>query len=141
MARLYVDGIDEIERALRDMAGGVDDFVDEVLEAGGEIAKKNVKQNIIRYGYYRTDTTGQLYRSIKTIKSTDKDDRKYVDVTAAGKRENGTRNGEVAFVLNYGRSNLYGTRYWQAAEEKTKREYDKVLQEKTEAFLKDKGLD
>lgn len=26
MARLYVDGIDEIERALRDMAGGVDDF-------------------------------------------------------------------------------------------------------------------
>lgn len=141
MARLYVDGIDEIERALRDMAGGVDDFVDEVLEAGGEIAKKNVKQNIIRYGYYRTDTTGQLYRSIKTIKSTDKDGRKYVDITAAGKRENGTRNGEVAFVLNYGRSNLDGTRYWQAAEEKTKKEYDKVLQEKTEAFLKEKGLE
>ena len=103
------------------------------MEAGGEIAKKNVKQNIIRYGYYRTDTTGQLYRSIKTIKSTDKDGRKYVDVTAAGKREDGTRNGEVAFVLNYGRSNLDGTRYWQEAEERTKKEYDKVLQEKTEA--------
>lgn len=120
---------------------GVDDFVDEVLEAGGEIAKKNVKQNIIRYGYYRTDTTGQLYRSIKTIKSTDKDGRKYVDVTAAGKREDGTRNGEVAFVLNYGRSNLDGTRYWQEAEERTKKEYDKVLQEKTEAFLKENGLE
>ena len=77
--------------------------MDEVLEAGGEIAKRNVEQSIMQHGHYRT---GTLLRSIKTIKSTDKDDRKYVDVTAAGKRENGTRNGEVAFVLNYGRSNL-----------------------------------
>lgn len=138
MARLYVEGIDEIERELRDMAGGLDGFIDDVLDAGGEIAKKNVKQNIIRYGYYRT---GQFYRSIKTIKSTDKEGRKYVDVTAAGKRENGTRNGEVAFVLNYGRSNLYGTRYWQEAEERTKKEFDKVLKEKTEAFLRENGLE
>lgn len=138
MARLYVDGIDEIERALRDMAGGVDGFVDEVLEAGGEIAKRNVEQSIMQHGHYRT---GTLLRSIRIIKDKDKEGRKYVDVTAAGKRENGTRNGEVAFVLNYGRSNLYGTRYWQAAEEKTKKEYDKVLQEKTEAFLKEKGLE
>lgn len=115
--------------------------MDEVLEAGGEIAKRNVEQSIIQHGYYRTDTTGTLLRSIRIIKDKDKEGRKYVDVTAAGKRENGTRNGEVAFVLNYGRSNLYGTRYWQAAEEKTKREYDKVLQEKTEAFLKEKGLE
>jgi hypothetical protein len=112
--------------------------VDEVLEAGGEIAKRNVEQSIMQHGHYRT---GTLLRSIKTIKSTDKDGRKYVDVTAAGKRENGTRNGEVAFVLNYGRSNLYGTRYWQAAEEKTKKEFDKVLQEKTEVFLKENGLE
>lgn len=112
--------------------------MDEVLEAGGEIAKRNVKQSIMQHGHHRT---GQLYRSIKTIKSTDKEGRKYVDVTAAGKRENGTRNGEVAFVLNYGRSNLYGTRYWQAAEEKTKKEFDKVLQEKTEAFLKENGFE
>lgn len=95
--------------------GGVDDFVDEVLEAGGEIAKRNVEQSIMQHGHYRT---GTLLRSIRIIKDKDREGRKYVDVTAAGKRENGTRNGEVAFVLNYGRSNLYGTRYWQAAEEK-----------------------
>lgn len=56
MARLYVDGIDEIERALRDMAGGIDGFVDEVLEAGGEIAKRNVEQSIMQHGHFRTGT-------------------------------------------------------------------------------------
>lgn len=138
MARLYVEGIDEIERALRDMAGGVDGFVDEILDAGGEIAKKNVKQNIMRYGYYRT---GQLYRSIKAVKRLDRHGRRYAEVTPEGTRKEGNRNGEVAFVLNYGRSNLLGTRYWQEAEERTKAEFDKVLKEKTEAFIRQNGLE
>ena len=137
MAKMYVDGIDDIQNALHATEDGIADFVDDLLAAGGEIAKKNVKQNIMRYGHYRT---GQLYRSIKTIKSTDKDGRKYVDVTAADKRENGTRNGEVAFVLNYGRSNLLGTRYWTEAEEQARKEYEKLVNQKTDLFLKEKGL-
>lgn len=64
--------------------GGVDDFVDEVLEAGGEIAKRNVKQSIMQHGHYRT---GTLLRSIRIIKDKDREGRKYVDVTAAGKRD------------------------------------------------------
>lgn len=137
MAKMYVDGIDNIQKALHATEDGIADFVDDLLAAGGEIAKAKVEQSIMQHGHYRT---GTLLRSIRIIKDKDKEGRKYVDVTAAGKRENGTRNGEVAFVLNYGRSNLYGTRYWQAAEEKTKKEYEELVNQKTDLFLKEKGL-
>lgn len=137
MAKMYVDGIDNIQKALHATEDGIADFVDDLLAAGGEIAKAKVEQSIMQHGHFRT---GTLLRSIRIIKDKDREGRKYVDVTAAGKRENGTRNGEVAFVLNYGRSNLYGTRYWQAAEEKTKKEFEELVNQKTDLFLKEKGL-
>lgn len=137
MAKIELSGLDEVQKALQETDAGLEDFIDAVLADGGQIAKAKVEQSIMQHGHFRT---GTLLRSIRIIKDKDREGRKYVDVTAAGKRENGTRNGEVAFVLNYGRSNLYGTRYWQAAEEKTKKEYEELVNQKTDLFLKEKGL-
>lgn len=137
MAKMYVDGIDDIQNALHATEDSIADFVDDLLAAGGEIAKAKVEQSITRYRHFRA---GELLRSIKITKSKDKDGQKYVEVKAAGKRENGTRNGEVAFVLNYGRSNYTGTHFWTEAEEQARKEYEELVNQKTDLFLKEKGL-
>lgn len=139
MAKMYVDGIDDIQNALHATEDGVADFVDDLLAAGGEIAKEKVEQSILRHGHIRPGS-GILLRSISIIRKTDKEGRKYVDVTAVGKRENGERNGEVAFVLNYGRSNYTGTHFWTEAEEQARKEYEELVNQKTNLFLKEKGL-
>ncbi len=139
MAKMYVDGIDDIQNALHATEDGIADFVDDLLAAGGEIAKEKVEQSILRHGHIRPGS-GILLRSISIIRKTDKEGRKYVDVTAVGKRENGERNGEVAFVLNYGRSNYTGTHFWTEAEEQARKEYEELVNQKTDLFLKEKGL-
>lgn len=139
MAKMYVDGIDDIQNALHATEDGIADFVDDLLAAGGEIAKEKVEQSILRHGHIRPGS-GILLRSISIIRKTDKECRKYVDVTAVGKRENGERNGEVAFVLNYGRSNYTGTHFWTEAEEQARKEYEELVNQKTDLFLKEKGL-
>lgn len=139
MAKMYVDGIDDIQNALHATEDGIADFVDDLLAAGGEIAKEKVEQSILRHGHIRPGS-GILLRSISIIRKTDKEGRKYVDVTAVGKRENGERNGEVAFVLNYGRSNYTGTHFWTEAEEQARKEYEELVNQKTNLFLKEKGL-
>lgn len=139
MAKMYVDGIDDIQNALHATEDGIADFVDDLLAAGGEIAKEKVEQSILRHGHIRPGS-GILLRSIRIIKDKDREGRKYVDVTAAGKRENGTRNGEVAFVLNYGRSDYTGTHFWTEAEEQARKEYEELVNQKTDLFLKEKGL-
>ena len=137
MPKIELSGFDEMQKALQETDAGLEDFIDAVLADGGQIAKAKVEQSITRYRHFRA---GELLRSIKITKSKDKDGQKYVEVKAAGKRENGTRNGEVAFVLNYGRSNYTGTHFWTEAEEQARKEYEELMEKKTEQYLKEKGL-
>lgn len=139
MAKMYVDGIDAIQNALHTTEDGIADFVDDLLAAGGEIAKEKVEQSILRHGHIRPGA-GILLRSIKIQKAKDKEGRKYVDVVAAGKRETGTTNAQIAFVLNYGRSHYTGTHFWTEAEEQARKEYEELVNQKTNLFLKEKGL-
>ena len=108
-----------------------------MLADGGQIAKAKVEQSITRHHHFRT---GELLRSIKITKSKDKDGRKYVEVKAAGKRSTGAANDYVAYVLNYGRSNFRGSRFWTEAEEQARKEYEELMEKKTEQYLKEKGL-
>ena len=139
MAKMYVDGIDAIQNALHATEDGIADFVDDLLAVGGEIAKEKVEQSILRHGHIRPGS-GILLRSIKIQKAKDKEGRKYVDVVAAGKRETGTTNAQIAFVLNYGRSHYTGTHFWTEAEEQARKEYEELVNQKTNLFLKEKGL-
>ena len=130
MAKMYVDGIDNIQNALHTTEDGKADFVDDLLAAGGEIAKKKIEESITRHHHVRT---GELLRSIKITKGKDKDGQKYSEVKATGKRERnskGTANSYIAYVLNYGRSNYRGTHFWT----------EELMEKKTEQYLKEKGL-
>lgn len=140
MAKMYVDGIDNIQNALHTTEDGIADFVDDLLAAGGEIAKKKIEGSITRHHHVRT---GELLRSIKITKGKDKDGQKYSEVKATGKRERnskGTANSYIAYVLNYGRSNYRGTHFWTEAEEQARKEYEELMEKKTEQYLKEKGL-
>lgn len=140
MAKMYVDGIDAIQNALHTTEDGIADFVDDLLAAGGEIAKKKIEESITRHHH---DRPGELLRSIKITKGKDKDGQKYSEVKATGKRERnskGTANSYIAYVLNYGRSNYRGTHFWTEAEEQARKEYEELMEKKTEQYLKEKGL-
>ena len=140
MAKMYVDGIDAIQNALHATEDGIADFVDDLLVDGGEIAKKKIEESITRHHHVRT---GELLRSIKITKGKDKDGQKYSEVKATGKRvrnSKGTANSYIAYVLNYGRSNYRGTHFWTEAEEQARKEYEELVNQKTNLFLKEKGL-
>ena len=142
MAKMYVDGIDTIQNALHATEDGIADFVDELLVDGGKIAKKKIEESITRHHHVRTGEF-ELLRSIKIIKGKDKDGQKYSEVKATGIRERnskGTANSYIAYVLNYGRSNYRGTHYWTEAEEQARKEYEELMEKKTEQYLKEKGL-
>ena len=140
MAKMYVDGIDAIQNALHATEDGIADFVDDLLVDGGEIAKKKIEESITRHHHIRT---GELLRSIKITKGKDKDGQKYSEVKATGKRQRnskGTANSYIAYVLNYGRSNYRGTHFWTEAEEQARKEYEELVNQKTNLYLKEKGL-
>lgn len=140
MAKMYVDGINDIQNALHATEDGIADFVDDLLVDGGKIAKKKIEESITRHHHVRT---GELLRSIKITKGKDKDGQKYSEVKATGKRERnskGTANSYIAYVLNYGRSNYRGTHFWTEAEEQARKEYEELVNQKTNLFMKEKGL-
>ena len=137
MPKIELSGFDEMQKALQETDAGLEDFIDAVLADGGQIAKAKVEQSITRHRHFRA---GELLRSIKITKSKDKDGRKYVEVKAAGKRSTGAANDYVAYVLNYGRSNFRGSRFWTEAEEQARKEYEELMEKKTEQYLKEKGL-
>lgn len=136
MAEFSIDGLAELQTAINSADKGFEKFVEGCLQDGADICKKKVKQGITRHGLL---DSGQLLLSIGIKKKTEKEN-KCVYVTPKGKRENGERNGTVAFVQNYGRSNMSGTRFWTEAEEQTKKEYEEILQQKTSLYLREKGL-
>ena len=140
MAKMYVDGIDDIQNALHATEDGIADFVDDLLVDGSKIAKKKIEESITRHHHGRP---GELLRSIKITKGKDKDGQKYSEVKATGKRvrnSKGTANSYIAYVLNYGRSNYLGTHFWTEAEEQARKEYEELMEKKTEQYLKEKGL-
>ena len=140
MAKMYVDGIDDIQNALHATEDGIADFVDDLLVDGSKIAKKKIEESITRHHHGRP---GVLLRSIKITKGKDKDGQKYSEVKATGKRvrnSKGTANSYIAYVLNYGRSNYRGTHFWTEAEEQARKEYEELMEKKTEQYLKEKGL-
>lgn len=77
--------------------------MDEVLEAGGEIAKRNVEQSIMQHGHYRT---GTLLRSIRAIRSL-KNVQQYnvCDLTNSKVSSNGVRNMQTMNII--GEKDIY----------------------------------
>lgn len=145
MAKFEIEGLDEVSLALRSVIDGVEDFNIELAQEAADITKEEIEKNIERHNHIRT---GTLRRSIKTFKKKKCDGSPYIEVTATGsnpgppgsKRKKYAGNAYIAFVLNYGRSNLAGSRFWTEAEQKAIEIFQPRLELKILNFLKEKGL-
>ena len=145
MAKFEIEGLDEVSLALRSVIDGVEDFNIELAQEAADITKEEIEKNIERHNHIRT---GTLRRSIKTFKKKKRDGSPYIEVTASGcnpgppgsNRKNYAGCAYIAFVLNYGRSNLVGSRFWTEAEQKAIEIFQPRLELKILNFLKEKGL-
>lgn len=137
MAKIEFSGIDAMQMALNNAADGLNDLTDTILEQGGSMIKTEVEQSIYRYGHIRT---GELLRSIKIKKKKTKGGANYIYVTPTGTDTGGVRNATKGFVLNYGRSNMPGTRYWDAANAKAEERITPMAENELTNYLREKGL-
>lgn len=145
MAKFEIAGLDELELAAKGILDGIDEFNMELAQEGANITKDQIEKSIVRHGHVRT---GTLLRSIKISKKKSRDGTPYVEVTATGsnpgppgsKRKKYAGNAYIAFVLNYGRSNLVGSRFWTEAEQKAVEIFEPQYKLKMLNFYKEKGL-
>ena len=135
MAKFEIEGLDEVGLALRSVIDGVEDFNIELAQEAADITKEEIEKNIERHNHIRT---GTLRRSIKTFKKKKRDGSN--SGPPGSKRKKYAGNAYIAFVLNYGRSNLVGSRFWTEAEQKAIEIFQPRLELKILNFLKEKGL-
>ncbi len=137
MARFQTTGIDELIQKFE--TGGIDEeTTDAMLQAGAEITKGHWKRSAEAAGHRRTgdmiDSIGYKPKPKRT------EDTKKIDVYPLGTDRKGTRNGQKAFTLNYGSSEITGSRFVDAAEKSADPEASKAMEEILTKKLKEKGL-
>lgn len=146
MADIVLEGMDDLIRAL-DAAGKMDeDTIQEILEAGADVAVEEIRREIRRSRYRIADYAGHVQRGKVKRKKGSGDP--YISVTLSGNTKNGTPRSTVAFVLNYGReertrsrggaiaADYFWTRGTQNAQKKAAEAMEAVLRDK----LKQEGL-
>ena len=114
MARLKFEGLDEAIRQMDRMGATTGPLADKMLQAGAEPMKKAWQDTIGRYGHV---DTGAMKRAVGYAKkSKSNHTRKSLEVYPRGKDKKDVRNAEKAFVLHYGRKNMTGSHFVDAAE-------------------------
>ena len=136
MARLDVEGLDEITEQLKNMGMLHGKVVDDMLTAGSGEMVPAWQNAIIRYGHVRM---GNMRKSVKPTKIKDRPTGKELHVYPQGydrdNRKKPTRNAEKAFVLHYGRRNMNGTHFVDAAEtEGAPKAYD-AMEKRFDQFI------
>lgn len=105
MARLELDGYDDLIKAFGKLSDVPEDVQMKTLRAMEEVAADKIKAS---GEAYRVRDTGTVLDSIKMNKPKKTDSGGYADVTFSGSRTrngNQTRNAEIAFINEYGKKN------------------------------------
>ena len=100
MARLEMDGFDELLAEMKRMGELSGEVADKMLMAGAEEVKKAWRQSAKRVPHR---VSGDLIESIDYArKPKTAGDIRTIDIYPQGKDRKGVRNAEKAFILNYG---------------------------------------
>lgn len=142
MANLSFDGIDGVINALQDADLFTEDIQQELLTAAERHLSEVIRQEIGRAPYDLSFVNKKLTKNRKIKK--DKNGDYYLTVSVTGKNSRGERNATVAFVLNYGRREVFGkiegSYFWTRAVQRSSNSllpvYEKVITEK----YREKGL-
>jgi hypothetical protein len=99
MASINFEGLDDLIADLEKVRDLPDDVMEEMLDAEAEIVIKAHKSELESRGMRRT---GQLIGSIGATNKISRGFSHSVDVYPQGTRDDGVRNAEVGFILEYG---------------------------------------
>lgn len=135
MAEFEVSSMDELIRAMQDFDLFTDDVQDKLISAGADTLMATIREEAQRSGQDLQRITGKLTKG-RVLKK-DKNGIRYRVVSIPGNNSRGERNGTVAFVLNYGRSEEYGriegSYFWTRAVKRTENSllpiYEKIINE------------
>jgi len=149
MAKIDTSGIDELCKALENLSGaGADAIADEFLIKAGKIGVEQWRAAIQRAGHVQTG--GMLRKVGATKPKRSKDGSLALEVYPKGKHPTAKESRSygsapmtyagVAFALNYGNSNLQGSRFVQAAEAAMEKPIQEACEEIMDKYLKKEGL-
>lgn len=129
MAEISFKGLDEFTLSLKEIAELPDEVIDEMLNAGADVAvaaQRREAEKLGKLGGYRNDgqridwSTGETARSIKKGRVKTKDGHRVIYVTPTGSRRRGkttTRNAEIAFLNEFGTKTIHARGFIRKANE------------------------
>lgn len=100
MAKITLDGIDDVIRTVTKLGAAADGMVDKMLNAGGLAAKEKL-QDVLE-GSHRHILTGSMHDNTGYTDPKSYGSARQVTVYPRGKDKKGTSNALKGFVLNYG---------------------------------------
>lgn len=103
IARITLNGLDDILDVLRNTTEDMTEVVDKMLIAGGEVANKAQQESIDAHRHIRTGSMRANVRFEEPRLSLYSSGR-YVSSYSRGADKFGTSNQKKAFILNYGSS-------------------------------------
>lgn len=108
MATVKLEGMQEIDNMMRNLANVPFDVVSKAIDAMADVADKAVERTGRAMGVYDPRSDEHILNNISHVKAKKTDSGGYTDVTFTGSRTRGknkistTRNNEIAFVNEYG---------------------------------------
>lgn len=152
MAEISFKGLDEFSLSLKEIAELPDAVIDEMLNAGADVAvaaQRREAEKLGKLGGYRNDgqtidwSTGETARSIKKGRVKTKDGHRVIYVTPTGSRERGkttVRNAEIAFLNEYGSRTINARGFLRKANEDCAEEYTAAQLAVYNRYLESKNL-
>lgn len=140
MATMSTDGLDEMFNEMLQLGEDAGEAAAEMLEASAPIVQKALRQSAISHGFSRPGKsgrgTGDMLINIDNfgVERT-RDDKLKVAIRSMGRDSNGTYNSEVAFVQNYGRSNMAATHWIDEAVASCSSEVEETMTSIWEKFI------
>lgn len=140
MARITLDGIDDIIEELRQATEDMTEVVDKMLIAGGEVANEELQASILRHDHILTSS---MYNSVRfeeprlSMFSTSR----YVSSYSRGADVKGTSNQKKSFVLNYGseKRNIKASHWFDEAYEKAAPRIEAAMRKVWDEWKIEKG--
>lgn len=142
IARITLNGLDDIARVLEGFRDAGKDIADRMLYAGGYVAKSQLKEEVQRHHHI---DTGSMYENIGYTDPKGKGSERFVTAYPRGsvKRKNKTTSNALkGFVLNYGSAarGITGDMWFDkgvyASEQQIEKEMIRVFDEQIEKIVK-----
>lgn len=138
MADFQVSGLDDLLLSLQDVAALPEDVQDEMLNAQADVVLAAQKKSALSIA-----DTGQTARSLRKGKPKTRKGIRSISITFSGSRKRGrstTRNAEIAFVNEYGKTGMPARNFIRTANEQSAAASTQAAATVYDQYLQSKGL-